>query len=145
MMRSALPILLFATVGILLSGCGPEAPTNPTEAQQTYGATVDAANALPVPAVIAETDRYVGRRVSVDGRIGRVTRNGCTLSLEAGDGPPLLVNAPRAEASACRWQVPDTTDGFAVATGTLRVERDTLRLSANGVQVTPVHVAEPDS
>ncbi len=145
MMRSSLPILLFAAVGMLLSGCGPEAPKNPTEAQQTYGATVDAADALPVPAVVAEAKRYVGRRVSVDGRIGRVTRNGCTLYLETEDGPPLLVNAPRAEASACAWQVPDTTDGFAVAAGTLRVERDTLRLSANGVQVTPVQVSEPDS
>jgi len=136
-MRSSLPISLVAAVGILLSGCGPEAPTTPTEAQQTYGATVDAANALPVPAVVAEVDRYIGRRVSVDGRVGRVTRDGCTLSLEAGDGPPFLVIAPRVDASSCAWQVPDTTEGFAIA--------DTLRLSANGVQVTPVHVAEPDS
>jgi len=41
--------------------------------------------------------------------------------------------------------VPAALDGIAVASGTLRVAGDTLRLTANGVQVTPVQIAEPDS
>lgn len=135
-------LLLFP---LLLGACGGDAPENPIEAEQTYGAPVDATDAIPVPAVAAEPDRYIGRRVTIDGRIVRVARDGCTLALQADAGPPLLVTAPRSGASACGWQVPDTTDGFAVAVGRLRVERDTLHLTANGVQVTPVQVSEPDS
>jgi hypothetical protein len=137
-------VLVLAT-SVAVVGCGGNAPSNPSGADTTYGAPVDAIDALPIPAIVAEADQYVGRRVSVDGRIVRVTRDGCALALEAGDGPPLLVRAARSGASGCAWQVPDTTAGFAVATGTLHIERDTLHLSANGVQVTPVHVAEPDS
>lgn len=139
------PILYAVLVGLLLSGCGGDAPQNPAAAEQTYGAPVDATDAIPVPAVAAEAARYTGGRVTVDGRVVGVKRDGCTLQLATDGGVPLRVDARRTGEEPCAWQVPAGTDGFAVAAGTLRVAADTLRLSANGVQVTPVQMSTPDS
>jgi hypothetical protein len=130
------PLLHLILASLLLGGCGGEPPPNPAAADTTYGAAVAATGALPAPAVAAEAPRYVGRRVTVDGRIAGVLPDGCGLRLDAGDGPPLRVDAPR-PGGACTWQVPTALDGIAAAAGTLRAAGDTLRLTANGVQVTP--------
>jgi hypothetical protein len=81
--------------------------------------------------------------VTIDGRVARVVADGCGLVLRA-NGAPIRVDAPTA-ADGCAWRVPAGTDGIAVAAGTLRTAGDTLRLSANGVQVTPVHPAGANS
>jgi len=135
------PLLPLIVVGLLLSGCGGSSP-NPTAAQQTYGAAVDAIDAIPVPAIVADRDRYLGTRVPLDGRIAGVRRDGCGLRLATNDGPPLHVNAARSGENACTWQVPSGTEGVVVATGTLRVGADRLRLTANGIHVTPLKVAK---
>lgn len=134
-----LPALVF-----VVSACGGDAPSPPTAAQQTYGAAVDATAALPAPTVAAEPDRYVGRRITVDGHIEAVAADGCALHLTS-YSRRLRVEAVRPDAEACAWQVPPGTDGFAVAAGTLRTTGDTLRFSAAGVQVTPLHPSDPDS
>jgi len=140
--KSFLPLFV---AGLLLVGCGDGPPPDPSAADTTYGAAVDATDAIPAPAVAAEPNRYVGRRVTVDGRIETVTQNGCTVSLATDGGPPLRVDAARDSAGTCAWQLPSGLDGIAVAAGPLRTESDTLRLSANGVQVTPVRITESDS
>jgi hypothetical protein len=146
MMRVArIRLFLIVVAGILGGGCGGDVPQNPTAADTTYGAAVDAIDAVPAPAVAAEPERYAGRRVPVDGRIVDVTPDGCALRLDTETGPPLRVEALRTGADTCAWRVPTDTEGFAVATGPLRTKRDTLRLSANGVQVTPVQGTKPDS
>ncbi len=139
------PILHAVLVGLLLSGCGGDAPQNPAAAEQTYGAPVDATDAIPVPAVAAEAARYTRSRVTVGGRIAGVMQDGCVLHLATGVGSPLRVDATRTGEGACRWQVPGGTDGFAVVAGTLRADGDALRLSANGVRVTPVHTLDAGS
>jgi len=139
---SFLPLFV---AGLLLVGCGDGPPPDPSAADTTYGAAVDATDAIPAPAVAAEPDRYVGRRVTVDGRIETVTQNGCTAYLHTNEGPPLRVDAARDSTDTCTWQLPAGPAGIAVVAGTLRVERDTLRLSANGVQVTPVRISATDS
>jgi hypothetical protein len=106
---------------------------------------VTATDAIPAPAVAAEPTRYHNRRVTVDGRIEAWADNGCTVHLDTEDGPPLRIESIRSPDDGCAWQVPAPLDGIAAAVGTLRVDGDTLRLSANGVQVTPVQGAEPDS
>lgn len=130
---------------LLVGGCGGDPPPDPADAQRTYGASVDATDAIPAPAVAAEQDRYLGTRVTVDGRIEAVTNEGCTLHLETASESPLRVEATRTEEDECAWQMSSDANGFAVAAGTLRATNDSLHLSANGLQETPVHVAVPDS
>jgi len=140
MVRSAIVLVM----GLVLGACGADAP-DPSAAETAYGAPVDVTSAIPVPAVAAESDRYGDGRVTVDGRIVSVTSDGCTLRLDAADGPPLRVEAVRTQEGECAWRVPPKTSGFAVAAGTLHGAGDTLRLAANGVRVTPVRLPSPDS
>jgi len=132
-------------LGATLLGCAEEAPPNPAGAEQTYGAGVEAVDAIPAPAVAAEPAVYRGRRVTVDGRIAGIWADGCASALDGGGGAPVIVEALRSGDGSCAWQLPTGTEGIAAAAGTLRVMNDTLRLSANGVQVTPVQVPESDS
>lgn len=140
MARLAFVLALALAVG----ACGPDASA-PAAAQKTYGAAVDASEAVPSVAVAAEAEAYTGRPLTVEGRVAAVSADGCTLQLATEEGPPLLVTAPQAESDECAWQVPAGEDGIAVAAGTLRAADDTLRIAANGVQVTPVRFADSDS
>ncbi|MFB6232347.1 MAG: hypothetical protein ABEL04_14450 [Salinibacter sp.] len=139
-MARLLPLLL---LGMVLGACGgtPDAD----QAETIYGAPVDATTTFPALAVAAEDSLYVGHILTVGGRITEVGAGGCHLRLDTGDEPPLLVTAARTDDGSCAWQVPAETNGFAVAAGTLRASDDTLRLTANGVRVTPVRVSSPDS
>ena len=139
MPRRALALL----VGLLLGACGSGA-SDSNRADTTYGAPIDATDAMPAPAVAAEDSLYLGHRVTIDGRITAVWASGCDMQL-ATDATPLVVAAPRTDAGDCAWQVPNSTPGVAVAAGTLRTAEDTLRLTANGVRVTPVRISSPDS
>ena len=139
MPRRALGLLL----GLLLGACGTGG-SDATEAEVTYGAPVDATEAFPAPAVAVEDSLHVGRRVTIDGRIRAVRANSCEVQLST-DATPLTVVASRTDAGDCAWQVPTDAQGFAVAAGTLRLANDTLRLTANGVRVTPVRISSPDS
>lgn len=144
-MSLVLRILVVAVAGVLLGACADEKNTTPSKAQQTYGAAVDATDAIPAPAVAAEQDRYVGQRVTVDGRIAAVTDEGCTVHLETAGESPLRVEARRTGEAACAWQMPPDANGFVVGAGTLQVTNDSLHLSANGLQETPVQFDGPDS
>lgn len=132
-------LLLIVAVALLTGGCGGDAPSNPAGADTTYGAPVDATDALPAPVLAAEPDQYIGRRVTADGRILTVQNTGCTLHVDTEAGTPLRIDAPQSE-NSCTWHVPSTTKGFAIATGTLRRVEDTLRMTAPGVRVTPTHL-----
>ncbi len=139
MARRALALLL----GLLLGACG-SGGSDANEADATYGASIDATTAVPAPAVAAEDSLYVGHALTVDGRITRVGPNGCEVRLDT-DATPLVVTTARTDAGNCAWQVPEDAQGVAVAAGTLRVAGDTLRLTANGVRVTPIRLSSPDS
>lgn len=145
MMRVAhVSVLCFALAGLLGVGC--RGPTEKmAQTQTTYGVPVDATEALPAPAVAAEDSLYLGRALTVDGRITEVGADGCRLRLDTGDEPPLLITAARTDAGNCAWQVPENAQGFAVAAGTLQIAEDTLRLTVNGVRMTPVRIPSPDS
>lgn len=130
-----IPVVLF-----LGMACGGESPRTPAAAQQSYGAAVRASVARPAPAVAAEHDRYVGRYITMDGRITGVSDDGCQVNLDTNTAPPLRIEAPRS-AGDCAWTMPSGTNGIAAATGTLRVSDDALRLSASGVQVTPIRMS----
>ncbi len=138
-------VVLVLTALLVVGGCSDEVPSNPDAADTTYGTPFDPTDAVPVPAVAAEPDRYRGRRVTVDGRVRTVSQEGCTLQLDTETGPPLRVEAIRSGEDSCAWQIPAGTEGIAVAAGTLRVDADTLRLTANGVRVTPLQQSGANS
>ena len=135
--------VLALLVGLLLGACGSGA-SDSNRADTTYGVPIDATDAMPAPAVAAEDSLYLGHRVTIDGRITAIRAGGCEVQL-AIDAAPLVVAAPRTDTGECAWQVPNSAPGVAVAAGTLRTAEDTLRLTANGVRVTPVRISSPDT
>jgi len=163
MPRRALVLL----VSLLLAACG-SGTSDSNRAGTTYGAPIDATNAMPIPAVAVEDSLYRGHKVTIDGRITAVRAGGCEMEL-ATEAAPFIVTAPRpkgaprakrgsarrggsgsqaaprTDAGGCAWRVPSDAQGFAVAAGTLRTAGDTLRLTANGVRVTPVRISSPDT
>ncbi len=139
MPRPTRTLLGLVAVMVLCTACGEAATRSPAGAQRTYGAPVDASDARPGRAIAAEPDRYAGRRITVEGRITSVRDDGCRIALDGNRPSTLYIDAPRS-ASGCAWTVPAGTEGIAAATGTLRTAGDSLRLSANGMQVTPVRL-----
>ena len=135
--------VLALLVGLLLGACGSGA-SDSNRADTTYGAPIDATDAMPAPAVAAEDSLYRGYRVTIDGRITAVWASGCEVEL-ATEAAPFIVAAPRTDAGDCAWQLPSDAQDFAVAAGTLRTAGDTLCLTANGVRVTPVRISSPDT
>lgn len=142
MIQRGTHLFLLAATCLFLGACADETGSNPAEAQHTYGDPVDATDAIPTPAIVAEANRYRGTPITVDGRILGATQNGCALHLATDGGLPVLVDTARTDEDACAWQVPRGTKGFAVATGTLHATGDTLRLPTHGVQVTPLQPAK---
>lgn len=130
-------------VFLVAGGCTEDTPPNPMEAARGYGAPVSETDAVPVPALAAEPDRYAGRTVTADGRIARVTNSGCTLVLDGEGQPSLRIDAVRTD-NECTWKLPRDASGFAVAAGTLRRTEDTLRMSARGVELTPIGPPDKD-
>ena len=130
-LRRLLPLLLLAlTLGACQSA--DDAPTEaPVEgaasaepAATTYGAEVDAAQALPAEAVLAEADRYAGQPVTVEGRVVEVCqKKGCWLTLDAGEGRGIRILTARTPEGGYVYTVPKDISGRrAVVHGTLKAE-----------------------
>jgi len=139
------PLRCLVVLAVALLGCQDRSSRAPTSADQTYGVDIDGRGSVPAPAVAAEPDRYGGHSVTIEGRIDEIRQSGCVMVLDAEAGHTLVVEAQQDDESACAWHVPAHAAGIAVTTGTLRTVRDTLRVLANGVRVTPVRSHAPDS
>lgn len=140
---SSVQFFSLLTVFLVTGGCTEDTPPDPMEAERGYGAPVSETDAVPVPAIAAEPDRYVGHTVTADGRIVRVSNSGCTLVLDGEGQPSLRIDAVRTE-TECAWKLPRDARGFAVATGTLRRTEDTLHMSTRGVELTPMRLPDGD-
>ena len=106
-----------------------------------YGAVLDMADAVPVEAVLAEPQHYIGE-VAVGGTVHEVCKmDGCWLmlrSMDTGDG--LRVHAELEEDGAYTFTVPKDISGqYAVAYGTIQAgEAGQVRsMAAVGVRVFP--------
>lgn len=98
------------------------APAAP--AATTYGAEVDAAQALPAEAVLADAERYAGQPVTVEGRVVEVCqKKGCWLTLDAGEGRGIRILTARTPEGDYVYTVPKDLSGQrAVVHGTLKAE-----------------------
>lgn len=139
-----LRVVLIIALAVGLSACQNEPSPSPVSAEQMYGDPVPVSDAIPVPALCAEPDRYRGRRLTVDGRIASVGTDGCSFRFETPGDTTVVVEAVRRDAGTCAWSIEPDADGVAATQGTLRIAGDTLRLSATGVQRTPLSAATPD-
>jgi hypothetical protein len=114
---------------LLLMACqsGPEADTSALSPYEGYGEQITDEGAVPVQAVVAESETFVGQTVKVEGTVAEVCQErGCWLTLRAGDDTLVRVVVPRTESGDYVYTVPKNISGRRVVVeGTL----DEARLS----------------
>ena len=109
---------------LVLAACQTE-PAADAETMATaydvYGEAFDDAGAVPVEAVVAEPDAYVGQAVTMEGRVSEVCQMaGCWLTFQTLDGQNVRIVVPREEEGGYVFTVPKDLSGRrAVVHGTL--------------------------
>jgi hypothetical protein len=108
---------------LLLAGCNRQIEGEP-DSQATYdtfGAATTPEGALPLQAVMAESDRYLGNPVKVEGMVTEVCQNaGCWLTMQVEDGPLLRIDVPRDSAGVYVYTFPkDIAGRRAIVSGRL--------------------------
>lgn len=119
--RFAVFLFIMAFVG---NGCRPESNRvfDPTSTYEAFGASFMPDGAVPIQAVIAELDVYVGRMLKLEGKVIEVTsKNGGWLELETGDSCIVRVFLPTSSVRSSSFSFPvDITGRRVVVRGTLR-------------------------
>ena len=128
-MKRYTPVLLI--LALVLGACGAEqaeapeaAATQTTSPYDTYGEAFSDEGAVPVQAVVAERDQYVGQSVKIEGTVAEVCQmEGCWLTLHAGDADNIRIFVARNEDGGYAFTVPKDISGRRVVVqGTLAEE-----------------------
>ncbi len=104
-MRTLLSLLTLC----FLAACGSEPPAAPSGA--LFGEAFPEADALPTEAVLANPDAYLGKEITVAGRVAEVCQgNGCWLTLQT-NGDNIRINVARTDDGAYAFTVPTDLSG----------------------------------
>ncbi len=112
MNRLSILVALVATA--FLFACSSEAPQDvDTQAlYDQYGAEATAEGALPVEAVLAEEELYVGETVKLEGTVREVCQHrGCWLTLDTGTEREVRIDVLRDEDGEYKFTVPNDISG----------------------------------
>lgn len=115
-------VLLLLVFAIFLAACTGEAPPADTAAEYAvHGEAFDDEGAVPVEAVVAEPEAFLGQPVKLEGTVAEVCQmKGCWLTLRAGDATFVRIHVPRAEDGSYVFTVPKDLSGQRViVAGTL--------------------------
>ena len=121
---------LFFILALVAGACGTERAETPAAAADAaspydlYGQSFSDEGAIPVQAVLAERDQYIGQSVKIEGTVAEVCQMaGCWLTLQAGDGDNVRILVARKESGAYAFTVPKDISGRRVVVqGTLAEE-----------------------
>ncbi len=107
---------------LLLAGCRREAAAPGASRGAVYGRAVAAETALPIAAVAADVEMYLGQPVTVEGTVREVCQEaGCWFTLDAGGGKLVRVTVPTDADGEYVFTVPKNVSGRrAVVSGTLK-------------------------
>ena len=116
--------LLMLTCTIFLAACQGEAPPAETIEYDVHGEAFSDEGAVPVEAVAAEPEAFLGQPVKLEGTVAEVCQmKGCWLTLRAGDARLVRIHVPRAEDGSYVFTVPKDLSGQrVVVAGTLTEE-----------------------
>ena len=128
MKRQTAVLLLLALV---LGACAAEqadapaaAATDMASPYDVFGEAFSDEGAVPVQAVVAERDQYIGQAVKIEGTVAEVCQMaGCWLTIQAGDGDNVRILVARTESGDYAFTVPKDISGRRVVVqGTLAEE-----------------------
>lgn len=117
-------------VALVFGACGTEQATDEnadvhaSSPYEVYGEAFPDEGAMPVQAVVAEREQYIGKNVKVEGTVAEVCQMaGCWLTLQTGDGNNVRILVARKENGDYAFTVPKDISGRRVVVqGTLDEE-----------------------
>ena len=131
MKRHTALLLLLALVLAACSSEPAEAPeaidADPPTPYDVYGETFSDEGAVPVQAVVAEREAYLGKSVKIEGTVSEVCQMaGCWLTLQAGNGDNIRILVARTEAGNYAFTVPKDISGRRVVVQGMLAEETLL-------------------
>ena len=127
----AIPLLL----ALVLGACGSQQAADAPEAAATdaltpydvYGESFSDEGAVPVQAVVAEHQAYLGRSVKIEGTVAEVCQMaGCWLTLQTGDGNNIRILVARNDDGNYAFTVPKDISGRRVVVQGMLAEETLL-------------------
>jgi hypothetical protein len=117
---SIVSVLLLAICVFLSCGCARV---------ETYGEHIANKNFTPISAIVAHPEQYIGKTVTVKGRIDIECNTGCWFNLK--DGAAVIYTTIEAYGLA----IPQRVGKTAIVEGAVSVEEGKLTLTGKGVEI----------
>lgn len=126
---------IYLLLALALSACGSDQAAETPEAAATqvltpydvYGQAFSDEGAVPVQAVVAEREAYLGRSVKIEGTVAEVCQMaGCWLTLQTGDGNNVRILVARTEDGDYAFTVPKNISGRRVVVQGMLAEETLL-------------------
>ena len=126
---------IYLLLALALGACGSEQAADAPEAAATdaltpydvYGESFSDEGAVPVQAVVAEREEYLGRSVKIEGTVAEVCQMaGCWLTLQTGDGNNIRILVARKEDGNYAFTVPKDISGRRVVVQGMLAEETLL-------------------
>ena len=127
-------VAIYLLLALVLGACGSQQAADAPEAAATdatdaltpydvYGERFSDEGAVPVQAVVAEREAYLGRSVKIEGTVAEVCQMaGCWLTLQTGDGNNIRILVARKEDGNYAFTVPKDISGRRVVVQGLLAE-----------------------
>ncbi len=126
---------IYLLLALALGACGSEQAADAPEAAATdaltpydvYGESFSDEGAVPVQAIVAEREEYLGRSVKIEGTVAEVCQMaGCWLTLQTGDGNNIRILVARKEDGNYAFTVPKDISGRRVVVQGMLAEETLL-------------------
>ncbi len=126
---------IYLLLAFALGACGSEQTSDAPEAAATdaltpydvYGESFSDEGAVPVQAIVAEREEYLGRLVKIEGTVAEVCQMaGCWLTLQTGDGNNIRILVARKEDGNYAFTVPKDISGRRVVVQGMLAEETLL-------------------
>lgn len=114
-----LVVVLF-TCTVMFSGCGHV---------EAYGERISNRNTIPIKDIVSHPQQYVGKMVTVKGKIAIECDTGCWFNLK--DGAAVIYT--NIEPSG--FAIPQKVGRSAIVEGTVSIEEGKLTLTGKGVEI----------
>ena len=127
-------VAIYLLLALALGACGSEqadapeaAATDALTPYDVYGESFSDEGAVPVQAVVAEREAYLGRSVKIEGTVAEVCQMaGCWLTLQTGDGNNIRILVARKEDGNYAFTVPKDISGRRVVVQGMLAEETLL-------------------
>lgn len=108
------------TCAFVLSGCGNV---------ETYGEQISNKNLTPINDIVSNPQAYIGKTVTVKGKIDLECETGCWFNLKDGAAVVYTDIEPNG------FAIPQKVGRTAIVEGTISIEKGKLTLKGKGVEV----------